>query len=67
VLPFASHVVAQEPQTSIRPAKEVDLVAGELDTSQTQLGHRLDPIERKPDAQALIGEQLLDDGSNTRL
>ena len=59
--------VAQEPQTSIRPAKEVDLVAGELETSQTQLGDRLHPIERKSDAQVLIGEQLLDDHSNARL
>jgi hypothetical protein len=67
VLPFAAHFVAQEPQTIIRLPKEVDLIAGELDTSQTQLGDRLEPIERKPDAQVLIGEQLLDDRSNTRL
>jgi hypothetical protein len=67
VLSFASYFVAQEPETSIRPAKEVDLLAGELDTSQTQLGDRLDLIERKSDAQVLIGEQLLDDRSNARL
>jgi hypothetical protein len=66
VLSFASYF-AQEPETSIRPAKEVDLLAGELDTSQTQLGDRLDLIERKSDAQVLIGEQLLDDRSNARL
>ena len=47
------HVILRRPGTTDEhpSSKEVDLVAGELDTSQTQLGDRLDPIERKSDAQ----------------
>jgi hypothetical protein len=58
--------VSQEPQTSIRPAEQIDLVRAEIDTSQTQLGDRLNPVERKSDSQVLIGEQLLDNHSNAR-
>jgi hypothetical protein len=67
VPPFACDFVSQEPQASIRLAKKVDLVAGELDTSHTQIGDRLDPLERKSDPQVLIGEQRLNNRSNVRL
>jgi hypothetical protein len=65
VLPLAYYFVLEEPQAIIRPAKEVDLVAGEIGTSQTQLGDRFDPVERKSHAQDLVGEQLVDDCSNS--
>jgi hypothetical protein len=65
--PFASDFVSQEPQASIRLAKKVDLVARELDTSHTQIGDCLDPLERKSDPQVLIGEQRLYDRSDVRL
>src|SRR4029453_10877815 len=64
--PFAANLVAKEPQTSIRPANKVDLVACELETAQAQFGDRLHPVERKFDAQSLIGEQFLDDHSDSR-
>ena len=60
VLPFASHFVLEEPQTSIRPAKEIGLVVGELGTSQTELGERLDLIERKSYAQVRFTAYQLD-------
>ena len=50
----------------IGPAKEVDLVAREIETSQAQFGDRLDRVERESDAPVLIGEQLVDDHSNAR-
>ena len=34
--------------------------------SQEKLGDRLHPVERKSDAQVLIGEELLDNHSNAR-
>jgi hypothetical protein len=46
VRPFGARDVTQEPQTSIRPAKEVDVFPAEIETSQTELGDCLDPIER---------------------
>jgi hypothetical protein len=67
VRPFAARDVTQEPQTSIRPAKQVDVFPAEIETSQTEIGDCLDPIERKSEAQVLIREQMLDDLSNARL
>jgi hypothetical protein len=64
VLPFASHGLTQEPQISIRPGEQFDLVLTEIEASQKQLGHRLHPVERKSDTQVLVGEQLLDDPCN---
>jgi hypothetical protein len=61
----ASHGASQEPHTSIGPAQEIDLVAGEIEASQKQLSDGVHPVERKSDAQVLIGEQLVDDHSNT--
>ena len=58
VLRCASQGASQEPHTSIGPAQEIDLVAGKIETSQAQLGDRFHPVERKSDAQVLIGEQL---------
>jgi hypothetical protein len=66
LLSFASNLVAKEPQASIRPAKKIDLVACELETAQAEFGDRLHPVKRKSDAQSLIGEELLDDHSNSR-
>ena len=40
LLPFASNLVAKEPQTSIRPVKKVDLVACELETAQAEFDDR---------------------------
>jgi hypothetical protein len=37
-----------------------------FDTAQTQLGDRINSVERKSDAQALVGEQFVDDYSNAR-
>ena len=65
--PFAARDVTQEPQTSIRPAKQVDVFPGEIETSQTELGDCLEPIERKSKPQVLIGEQLFYDSSNGSL
>ena len=64
VLRLAAQGAPQEPHTRICPAEEIDLVAGEIDASQKQIGDRLHRIERKSDAQVFIGEQLLDDHSN---
>jgi hypothetical protein len=66
VLPFPSHGLTQEPQISIRPGEQFDLVLTEIEASQKQLGEHLHPVERKSDAQVLIGEQLPDDQSNAR-
>jgi hypothetical protein len=60
----ASHGASQEPQTSIRPAEQVYLVAREIEASQKQFGDGFHWIERKSDAQGLIGEQPRDDHSN---
>jgi hypothetical protein len=64
VLRSAAQGAPQEPHTRVCPAEEIDLVAGEIDASQKQIGDRLHRIERKSDAQVFIGEQLLDDHSN---
>jgi hypothetical protein len=66
LLPLAS-LVDEEPQASIRPAKQVDDFPAEIETSQTELGDCLVPIERKSEAQVLIRKQLFDDLSNARL
>ena len=66
LLPLAS-LVDEEPQASIRPEKQVDVFPAEIETSQTELGDCLDPIERESEAQVLIREQLFDDPSNARL
>jgi hypothetical protein len=64
---FAGRDVIQEPQTSIRPAKQIDVFPAEIEAAQTELGDCLDLIMRKSDAQVLIREQLFDDLSNARL
>ena len=64
VLRCACHGASQEPHTRICPAEEIDLGAGEIDAPQKQIGDHLHRIERKSDAQVLIGKQLLDDHSN---
>jgi hypothetical protein len=64
VLRLAAQRAPQEPHTRICPAEEIDLVAGEIDASQKQIGDRLHRIERKSGAQVFIGEQLHDDHSN---
>jgi hypothetical protein len=48
---LAAQGARQEPHTRICPAEEIDLVAGEIDASQTQIGDRLHRIERKLGAQ----------------
>jgi hypothetical protein len=62
---FAAHHLTEEPHPRIGPAKKIDLVAGEIETLQQQFYDRLHPVERKSNAQALIGKQLLYDHSNT--
>jgi hypothetical protein len=56
VRPFGSHVVRGEPQTGIRPAEEVDFVAGEIEASEKQVGDRFYRVEGKSKAQVSIGE-----------
>jgi hypothetical protein len=64
VLPFGAHAVCAEPQTGIRPAQEIDLVAGEIEASEKQLRDRFYRVEGKPNPQVSIREQLIDDESN---
>jgi hypothetical protein len=56
VRPFGSHVVRGEPQTGIRPAEEIDFVAGEIEASEKQVGDRFYRVEGKSKAQVSIGE-----------
>jgi hypothetical protein len=65
LLGLPAHGVTQEPHTSVRSEKKVYLVAREIETVQKQLGDRPDAVERKSDAQLFIGEELLDDYSNS--
>jgi hypothetical protein len=62
---FAARHLTQEPHPRIGPAKEIDLVAGEIEALQQQFRDRLQRVERKSNAQVLIGKQFLDHDSNT--
>jgi hypothetical protein len=64
---FAARPLTQEPHPRIGPTKEVDLIAGEVEALQQQFCDRLPRVERKSNAQVLIGKQLLDHDSNTSL
>jgi hypothetical protein len=56
VSPIGSHVLAREPQAGISPAQEIDLVAGEIGTSEEQIGNRFQRVEGKSNAQGSIGK-----------
>jgi hypothetical protein len=62
---FAAHHLSQEPHPRIGLVKKIDLVTGEIEALQYQFRDRLDPVERKSNAQVLIGKQFLDHDSNT--
>jgi hypothetical protein len=47
VLRLVSHGAPEEPNASIRPAEEIDLVACEIEPSQCQRGDGLHRIDRK--------------------
>jgi hypothetical protein len=66
VLRCAAYGASHKPHTSIGPAQEIDLVAGEIEASQKQVGDGLYRIDRKSGAQVLIGEKLVNDHSNAR-
>jgi hypothetical protein len=56
VLRFGARVVCAEPQTGIRPVQEIDLVAGEIEASEKQLGDRFHPVEGKSNTKVSIRE-----------
>jgi hypothetical protein len=61
---FAAPHLTQEPHSWIGAAKKIDLVTGEIEALQQQVRDRLPRVERKSNAQVLIGKQFLDHDSN---
>jgi hypothetical protein len=65
MLRLASQRASQKPQGGVGPAQKVDLVASEIEAAQKQFRDGRHRIDRKLGAQVLVGQQILDDQSNS--